>query len=167
MSGEITVDGPTPQPRKRLTWRTWLAYAAAVAFVALGVFGPHLRGDVGPSDADKPRTLVESRDIWFEINDDGNVVVNDAADNSRVFLLEGDQHGFLRGMVRAFAHDRKVAGAGAEKPYRLEIFSDGRLTLTDLVTKRVIILNAFGPDNIAKFTMFFKSQESRAKEAMK
>lgn len=159
------MDGPTPQPRKRLTWRTWLAYAAAVGFIALGVFGAHLRGDIVPPEGAKPRALIETRDIWFEINDDGNVVVNDAADNSRIFLLEGDQYGFLRGMVRAFAHDRKIAGAGTEKPYRLEIFTDGRLTLTDLVTNRVTVLNAFGPTNIAKFTMFFKSQQGRTGEA--
>jgi putative photosynthetic complex assembly protein len=136
-----------------------------VAFIALGVFGAHFRGDIVPPEGAKPRTLVEARDIWFEINDDGNVVVNDAGDNSRIFLLEGDQYGFLRGMVRAFAHDRKTAGAGTEKPYRLEIFSDGRLTLTDSVTNRVTVLNAFGPTNIAKFTMFFKSQQGRASEA--
>ncbi|CUU41037.1 putative photosynthetic complex assembly protein [Blastochloris viridis] len=136
-----------------------------MAVVAVLVFGPHLRGDIGvPPDA-QPRTVVETRDLRFETNDEGHIAVFDAVSTDRIYLLEGDKWGFLRGMVRAFAHERKVAGDGSDKPYRLSLFSDGRLTLTDLSTGRDFVLNAFGPTNIAQFTRFLKSQEGKAGEA--
>ena len=53
----------------------------------------------------------------------------------------------MRGLVR----DRKRQDLGAEAPFRLTRWADGRLSLQDEATGRSIDLGAFGPTNAAVF----------------
>jgi putative photosynthetic complex assembly protein len=47
--------------------------------------------------------------------------------------------------------DRKRRGLGPEVPFRLTAHADGRLTLVDPATGRLVALEAFGADNAGAF----------------
>jgi putative photosynthetic complex assembly protein len=74
------------------------------------------------------------------------------------------QNGFLRGVLRGFARTRRADGIGAEAPFRLTAWADGRLTLSDPSTGRRADLEAFGPTNEAVFAKFL-TPPSRLKAA--
>jgi hypothetical protein len=62
--------------------------------------------------------------------------------------------GFARGTLRGFARDRRARGIGPEAPLHLMGRADGRLTLFDPETGRVVDLESFGPVNAAVFKRF-------------
>jgi len=99
-------------------------------------------------EPDAPAIAV--RALRFEDMPDGSVVVLDARDGSRIDTITGES-GFFRGTMRGFARERKRAGAGAEQPFELIARADGRLTLRDPVTARIVDLEAFGPVNAGVF----------------
>ena len=95
-------------------------------------------------------TLVAARDLDFADGVDGSVVVTDARDGSPVAVFTGES-GFLRGTMRGMARTRRIDGVGAQDPFRLSAWSDGRLTLDDPATARHIELQAFGSTNTEVF----------------
>jgi putative photosynthetic complex assembly protein len=68
-------------------------------------------------------------------------------------VMRGEQ-GFLRGVLRGLARDRRQHGVGAEAPYLLSLHDDGRLLITDPSTGQRIDLASFGVDNAAVFTQW-------------
>jgi putative photosynthetic complex assembly protein len=120
---------------------------ALLAFTLLAVGAVRLSGvDVREPDA----AAIAIRTLHFEDLPDGGVAVRDARDGSLVDTVTGES-GFFRGTMRGFARERKRAGAGAEQPFELIARADGRLTLHDPVTRRVVDLEAFGPVNAGVF----------------
>ena len=81
----------------------------------------------------------------------GAVVVTDARSKTVVARFEQEGSGFIRGVMRGLARERRMHGLGAEAPFRLTRFADGQLSLTDTATGRVIELNGFGHTNVATF----------------
>jgi putative photosynthetic complex assembly protein len=84
------------------------------------------------------------------------VVVRDAGSDALVATIAGEQEGggFVRGVMRGLARERRMHGIGAEPVFVLTAWSDGGLSLTDTATGRVIELGAFGPDNRKTFARF-------------
>ena len=66
-------------------------------------------------------------------------------------MLPPGTNGFIRGVLRGLARDRKLQRIGTEPPFRLTRWVDGRLSLDDPATGRRIELGAFGPTNAAAF----------------
>lgn len=133
-----------PFPRKPL-----IAVAALIGFSLLLVAGARL---VGLSASQAPRSAVSERiDLRFEDRADGAVTVFRAEDTELVAVLPPGSNGFVRGVLRGMARERRSRGVGEEVPFRLARLADGRLTLQDLATGRVIELKAFGADNEAAF----------------
>lgn len=97
-----------------------------------------------------PATQRAERDLLFYDRDDGAVLVLAPSDRHVVKVYEGEQ-GFLRGTLRGFARTRHMAGLGANIPFRLASWSDGRLTIDDPATGQHVELMAFGPTNAAVF----------------
>jgi putative photosynthetic complex assembly protein len=64
--------------------------------------------------------------------------------------MAGEQ-GFLRGVLRGLARERRALGVPADRPYRLTLHADSRLLITDPATGQRIDLASFGPDNAAVF----------------
>jgi putative photosynthetic complex assembly protein len=60
-------------------------------------------------------------------------------------------NGFVRGVMRGMARDRRAHGVGMEPPFALTLWRNGTLSLTDKSTGRAIELGSFGPDNRAAF----------------
>lgn len=71
-------------------------------------------------------------------------------------IIPGTPSGFIRGVMRGLARERRMHHVGPAAPFRLESWPDGELSLTDLSTKRTIELTAFGPTNRASFAKLLK-----------
>lgn len=98
-------------------------------------------------------SMVASRDLQFADRRDGAVLISDANDGSSIAVIEAETKGggFIRGVLRGLARERRMHGIGAEPHFVLTAWADGSLSLTDTATGRMIELGAFGPDNRAIF----------------
>jgi len=101
---------------------------------------------------------IESRDLRFEDGRDGGVTVRDAADGRLVVELDPGTNGFLRSVMRGLARERRLEGVDGSPAFRVARGSDGRLSLKDLGTGRVIALDAFGATNAAAFAHLLRQK---------
>ncbi|WP_295632277.1 photosynthetic complex assembly protein PuhC [Novosphingobium sp.] len=96
--------------------------------------------------------LVASRNLRFIDRADGAVIIEDADKGNTASVIEpGQQTGFIRGVMRGLARERKMRGLGNQPPFNLSLWRDGELSLTDTVTGRSVELTAFGSSNRASF----------------
>jgi putative photosynthetic complex assembly protein len=95
--------------------------------------------------------VVASRDLRFEDRTDGAVAVYDAESGRVVDIVAPGSNGFLRGVLRGLARDRKRQDIGTEPPFRLTRWTDSRLSIEDTATHQRIELASFGPTNAAAF----------------
>ena len=81
-----------------------------------------------------PRTMSPSsrpRSLRFTDRADGALVIDDAARGTTAAVLpHGVNNGFIRGVLRGIARDRKLRGVGPAAPFTLTLFADDALTLT-------------------------------------
>jgi putative photosynthetic complex assembly protein len=95
---------------------------------------------------------VASRNLRFIDRADGAVVIQDADKGDDASVIEpGQKTGFIRGVMRGLARERRMRGIGAQPPFNLSLWRDGELSLTDTATGRSIELTAFGSTNRASF----------------
>jgi putative photosynthetic complex assembly protein len=95
---------------------------------------------------------VSSRDLRFLDRVDGAVLIEDVRTGRTAFVIRaGEKTGFIRGVMRGLARERRSHGLGNEAPFNLTLWRDGELSLTDSATKRSIELTAFGATNRAAF----------------
>ncbi|GAC1407387.1 MAG: photosynthetic complex assembly protein PuhC [Novosphingobium sp.] len=94
---------------------------------------------------------VESRDLRFIDRADGAVVIEDVRGSTASVIEPGQQTGFIRGVMRGLARERRMRGLGDQPPFKLTLWRDGELSLTDSVTGRSIEMTAFGSSNRASF----------------
>ena len=142
-----------PLPRSVL-----LSAAALVAFafvaVSIGRFT-----DFG--EATKPQAeALQSRDLMFLDRADGAVLVYEAGQETALDILEPGTNGFLRGVMRGVARERKLSNVSNSDPVRLTLWDDGRLTLDDLSTNYHVGLIAFGPTNAGAFARLLNVQRA-------
>lgn len=104
-------------------------------------------------------TAVETRRLTFADRADGAVLVTDADSGATVAVIAGEQGngGFVRGVLRGMARDRRMRGVGSQPPFTLTLWQDGSLSLTDTATTKSVELGAFGPDNRAAFAAFLEA----------
>ena len=74
-------------------------------------------------------------------------------------MFEGEQ-GFIRGILRSMARQRRGEGLSAAQPFHLVAWADGRITLDDPATGERIELEAFGPTNAAVFATLLPTPAS-------
>ncbi|PKO42319.1 MAG: photosynthetic complex assembly protein PuhC [Betaproteobacteria bacterium HGW-Betaproteobacteria-3] len=134
--------------------RPALLAMGALAMVALvGASWVRLSGvDIRAPDA----VVAQERALRFEDRPDGAVAVVDPKTGKTVDTVTG-QAGFVRGTLRGLARERKRMGLGAEQPFVLMGRADGRLTLKDPATGRVVDLESFGPVNAGVFARMLAS----------
>ena len=102
---------------------------------------------------------VASRTLRFLDRADGAVVIRDTRTGRLAAVIRpGEATGFIRGVMRGLARDRRQRGAGAATPFTLTLWRDGELSLTDPVTRRSIELTAFGSTNRAAFAALLGSE---------
>lgn len=98
--------------------------------------------------------VVDQRDLHFTDLEAGSVGVVDADRQQQIAELKPGEDGFVRVVMRSMARDRAVAGIQSDKAFRLARHNDGTLSLTDLATGEVVMLNAFGAMNTKAFEPF-------------
>lgn len=131
-------------PRKAL-----YAVSALVLFSLVAVTAARL---AGVSAAQAPASpVVTAVDLRFEDRDDGSVRVLEAESGALIAELAPGTNGFVRGVLRSLARERRANGLGDGARFELARHADGRLTLVDPATGRVIELNSFGPSNEGAF----------------
>lgn len=135
-----------------------LAMAGALVLFSLGVTG--LVRITGTPPAASPERLREatrvepiaSRELLFLDQADGGVVIRDAKTDRVVQVIApGTETGFIRGVMRGLARERRMHGTGNAAPFTLTSWRDGQLSLTDTATGRDIELSAFGTTNRQSF----------------
>jgi putative photosynthetic complex assembly protein len=134
-----------------------VAFSIALAVAVRLGFAPHSAvPTVERTRAHVP--MVEQRLLSFTDQADGSVLVVDARNSTPVATIAGEKQGggFIRGVMRGLARDRRMRGMGSAAPFQLTLWRDGDLSLTDTATGRQIELGGFGPDNRAAFAQFLK-----------
>ena len=134
-------------PRKAL-----FAVAALILFSLVAVTAARLNGVSAAQAPVSP--VVGAIELRFEDRDDGTVRVINAVSGDLVAELAPGTNGFVRGVLRSLARERRANGLGEDARFELSRHADGRLTLVDPGTGRVIELNSFGPSNEGAFALF-------------
>ncbi|MBU3567400.1 photosynthetic complex assembly protein PuhC [Polynucleobacter alcilacus] len=98
-------------------------------------------------------SIVAKKTLHFRDLPSGAVGVISADNGQMIAQVEG-QAGFIRGILRAMARDRRMRQISSDDAFELVSRSDGRLTLIDLATNHRIDLESFGKDNAAEFAAF-------------
>jgi putative photosynthetic complex assembly protein len=133
-----------------------------VAFTLVSVATTRLTG-VGASHVSGAKAAIV-RDLRFEDRPDGAVAVFDASNSDEVVVLSPGANGFIRGVLRSFARERRadadaITTATAGPPFRLSMSADHQLTIEDMATRRIVELNAFGETNSGAFAQLLNTKE--------
>ena len=105
---------------------------------------------------------AQVRDLRFIDRPDGSVFIQDADTlGAASVIAAGSKTGFIRGVTRGLARDRRMRSIGAAPPFRLTLWQDGELSLTDSATGRTIELGAFGETNRAAFAALLPNSGAR------
>ena len=105
-----------------------------------------------PGGATPEAAPVRTADLVFEDRPDGSIAVRDAHDRALIDVVPPATNGFLRVLLAGQVRERRREAIGAPSvPFHLTSWSDGRLTLDDPATHKLIELDAFGPDNAGVF----------------
>jgi putative photosynthetic complex assembly protein len=136
--------------------------AAAVLVFTMAMAGatkvgwlPH-SADPDASRAAQNVQPAQSRELRFSDRADGAVVVSDAGSGEVVKVVEFGQGGFLRATMRRMAKARIAAGIGAEPPFKLTLWDNGALSLSDPQTGRTAEIHGFGADHSKIFADMLK-----------
>ncbi|CAM3036658.1 Phosphonoacetaldehyde methylase [Sphingomonas antarctica] len=106
---------------------------------------------------------VASRDLRFLDRADGAVVIDDVRTGQNAAIIHaGEKTGFIRGVMRGLARERRAHGIGDTPPFNLTLWQDGELSLTDSATGRSIELTAFGTTNRAAFAALLPATKPAA-----
>jgi len=132
-----------PFPRGAL-----IGAAVLIGFVLAATAATRWGGLVTDTTAPPAATAVE---LSFVDRVQGGIAVMNAETGAEIAVLEPGQDGFIRGVMRGLVRQRKMAGIGAETPFRLTRAADGQLWLIDPTTEEQIYLGAFGPSNREAF----------------
>ena len=97
--------------------------------------------------------------LKFEDQEDGGVTVIDANTNQVIDVVQGEA-GFVRGILRTVARERRIRGIGKDAPMRLISYADGRLILQDTTTNTNIELESFGSNNVQNLRAFLNQNKS-------
>ena len=88
--------------------------------------------------------------LRFEDRPDGSIAIIDYKTGKQIDAVQGEA-GFVRGTLRGLAQERKRRGFDSGPPFELIYRADGRLTLSDTATGRMVDLESFGPTNAGSF----------------
>jgi putative photosynthetic complex assembly protein len=132
---------------------TWLV----IVLVVLGTAVARLAGVGAP--VPPSGTPVVARSLIFLDQPDGGILVRDGDRQTEVTQLEPGSNNFIRGTLRALARERRQHEIGAGTAFHLAAWPDGRLTLTDPSTGRMVGLDAFGSTNREAFARLLTLRE--------
>jgi putative photosynthetic complex assembly protein len=131
--------------------------AALITFVIAAVALVRLTG-LGGTEI-PPAPVQFSVELRFQERDDGRTLVYAETDPEAIAVLESGVDGFVLGVLRAMARERRGREVEMSQPYQLILLEDGRLIFKDTATGREIDLRAFGPTNAQSFADLLRDVE--------
>ena len=134
-----------------------LALGAVALFVAWVI--PQSQQSARYPDA--PATQIKQ--LRFEDRADGSIAVVDYQTKQQVDVIIGEA-GFVRGALRTLAQERKRREISSEPPFELIARQDGRLTLSDPSTGRMIDLESFGVTNSQHFARLLRTDANQTQQ---
>jgi putative photosynthetic complex assembly protein len=138
--GDPGITVPTPAlVMAAMLLVTVLALAVAARFFNTGAF------------REAPAAVAVERALHFADAPNGGIMVTDGSTGALAASLPPGTNGFLRGALRTLSRARRMAGLGAEAPFRLVRYVDGRLVLLDPATNQKVTISSFGPTQVAAF----------------
>lgn len=141
-------------PRGALLGLALLIAISLSAVVAVKLIGGHEQ--IKPVSG----AVINSRDLRFVDLGGGRVAIYDWPGGGLVDTLDAGTDNFIRGVIRGLARERRGIGAGDSVPFRISRFDNGRLTLEDRATGRVLVLEAFGATNAHAFGRLLKTRSA-------
>jgi putative photosynthetic complex assembly protein len=100
---------------------------------------------------------VNSRDLSFTDQADGSVRIIDAATGATAGSVDaGSKSGFIRGVMRGLMRNRHQRGVGIAPPFRLTLWANGQISITDTTSGYVTDLSGFGETNRGAFMALLK-----------
>ena len=137
-----------PAQRSTLLRPTTIIAVLAAVVVSIGL-AARLLVHVGTPPTARP---LQTADLTMQDREDGSIAVARAADGAILDVVPPATNGFLRVLLAGLVRERRREGIGVPSlPFHLTRWSDGRLTIDDDATHRLIELQAFGPTNAAAF----------------
>lgn len=153
----MAMSGTMPAPSRP---QRPLGLLAGVTVAILGTLWLSLLGHqdaVDPArDGERP---VAVRELRFADRSDGAIVITDARTGREVEVLAPGSEGFVRGAMRGLVRERRREAIGAQPPFRLSAWPDGRMTIEDTATRQVVELTAFGRTNAEAFLKLLTTEE--------
>lgn len=147
-----------PFAKQPVSGKALFAMGALVVFALLAAITARVT-DVGTTALPQVAP-AESRLLSFSDQPDGSVAVATAETEQLIHVVKPGEGGFVRGVLRGLARQRKLRGIGPEEPFQLTRWSDGRLSLIDPSTKVRIDLEPFGPANVGAFASMLQADSS-------
>jgi putative photosynthetic complex assembly protein len=80
---------------------------------------------------------------------------------SHIAHFAAGEGGFLRGVMRGFARERRARELGSQPAFEVARHADGRLTLADPQSGRIIELDSFGPSNSGLFANLLETARDK------
>ncbi len=133
-----------PRPPLRLS-----RPAIIIATLAVITAGIAIESHRGPPGGQPPAAeVLRSTDLVMQDHPDGSITVTQAGTGAFVTTVPPATNGFLRALLQGLVRERRLESIGSPSiPFRITRWSDGRLTIDDIATGRLIELEAFGHTN--------------------
>lgn len=140
--------------------RSLLIAGGSLLLASLGLAAAARYGDVGKS---RPvhAAVLEQRIFTVEDGAQSGVILRDAKDGRVLLTIEPGDGGFIRGVLRGFARDRRASQLASTDSFLLARRADGLLTIEDTSTGRIVELEGFGTTNREAFAKLLPSREAR------
>jgi putative photosynthetic complex assembly protein len=139
------------QPANASRWPFYAAAALVIFAIGATMFGQ--RTEIGTLRYEEGQP-VDIRDIRLLEGADGVITVSDAQLGDEIARFQPGEGGFVRGSLQGLRRDRTLRQVRADAPYRLILWDNHRLTLSDTGTGLRVDLLAFGPTNAGAFAKF-------------
>lgn len=131
---------------------------AAACLLALSMTGVLFSRVTGAGATRLPAVpAAEIRTLVFSDRADGAIVVRPVDGLGAEVIVAPGGDGFVRGVLRGLARERKRRASSPLAPFELIRYADGRLAVDDPQTGRSVDLGAFGATNYGAFRRLFEA----------
>lgn len=155
MSGHSHHDQPFP--KGMLVLAGILVGGSLLMATALRVTGTPPQSSPTLERAAANVAMVKQRDLSFADEADGSLRIMDANTGQIAGTVAvGSTSGFIRGVMRGLMRDRHRRGVGISPPFRLTLWANGQVSITDSTSGHVTDLSGFGDTNRAAFMALLK-----------
>ena len=151
-----------PAPANKVPKAALVAAGCLMALTIAFAMIAHRTG-IGTSKLEASAT-TEKRDLLFLDRADGAIIIQQANNGPVVDILQPGNGGFIRGVMRGLARDRRARDIGNQAPFELVRRADGALVLLDPATGGHTDLDAFGPTNAYAFARLLKQDVAKMQE---